>query len=71
MAAPRTPEGAADARLIARAPDLLAENARLREALEFYAVADHYERHPIDLELPVVLEDDGDRARAALKEVQP
>jgi len=33
----------ANARLLAAAPELLAENKRLREALEFYAQTDHYD----------------------------
>ena len=42
------------------------KNAKLREALEFYAWAEHWQRD--DYKLSVIEEDKGRRARAILKE---
>lgn len=57
----RTRRQAAD-----RIEELEAEMERLREALEYYAWADHYEGD--NYLQPVVMDDRGQRARAALKQ---
>ncbi len=45
--------------------ELKAENARYREALEFYADEKNY--HGYD---PIIISDNGDSAREALKEIE-
>lgn len=57
----------ANARLIAAAPDMAAEIARLRAALKFYANSANYTSCSAMERGPAIDEDDGNIARAALE----